>query len=119
MRTSPGLALRPLALLAALLPLLATVLATQLSMQQGLVPACNPFVDGCTSISRAARHELPNLLFRLLVMPAGVLQALVWLLLARWLASLAADGRTAADGTAGPAGGPGADRLRRLPGQRR
>lgn len=88
-----GWPLWPLALLAALLPLVATLLATALSMHQGLVPTCNPFWDGCTSISRAARHELPNHLFRALMLPAATLQALVWLLVARWLLIQGAGGR--------------------------
>ncbi len=83
----------PLALLAGLLPLVATLLATTLSMQQGLVPACNPLWDGCTSISRAARHELPNHLFRALMLPAATLQALVWVLAGRWLVQCGAGGR--------------------------
>ncbi|MCP5289430.1 MAG: hypothetical protein H6931_09975 [Burkholderiaceae bacterium] len=80
-----SLPLWPLPLVAGLLPALASLLALWLSMHAGLVPACNPFVDGCTSISRAARHELPNHLFRALVLPAAALQALTWLLVARWL----------------------------------
>jgi len=91
-----GWPLWPLALLAGLLPLLATALATTLSMQQGLVPTCNPFVDGCTSISRAARHELPNHLFRALMLPAATLQALVWLLVTRWLLQVGVAGRATA-----------------------
>jgi len=79
------LALWPLAALAALLPLVAASGAMVMSMQQGLVPACNPFVDGCVSISRAARYGLPNLWFQVLMVPAATLQALVWVLAARWL----------------------------------
>lgn len=90
---SEGWPLWPLALMAGLLPLLATVLATGMSMQQGLVPACNPFVEGCTSISRAARHGLPNQLFRAIVLPAATLQALVWVLLAGWLRQAGAQTR--------------------------
>jgi hypothetical protein len=88
-----GWPLWPLAALAGLLPLVATLLATTLSMQQGLVPSCNPFWDGCTSISRAARHELPNHLFRALMLPAATLQALVWLLVLQWLRQAGAGGR--------------------------
>jgi hypothetical protein len=62
-------------------------------MHQGLVPTCNPFWDGCTSISRAARHDLPNHLFRALMLPAATLQAVVWLLTARWLLQCGAVGR--------------------------
>lgn len=79
------LALWPLAALAALLPLVAASGSMVMSMQQGLVPACNPFVDGCVSVSRAARHGLPNLWFQVLMVPAATLQALVWVLAARWL----------------------------------
>lgn len=80
-----GVPLWPLALLAGLLPLVATLVAWALSVQLELVPACNPFWDGCTSISRAARHDLPNHLFQLLMLPAATLQGLVWLLAAHWL----------------------------------
>jgi len=80
-----ALPLWPLPLVAGLLPALASLLALWLSVRAGLVPACNPFLEGCTSISRAARHELPNHLFRALVLPAATLQALTWVLVARWL----------------------------------
>jgi hypothetical protein len=82
-------ALWPLPLLAGLLPLVATLLAWRLSIAHGIVPDCNPFLDGCTSISRSARHGLANILFRALLLPAAVLQALVWLLCPAWLRSLA------------------------------
>lgn len=81
-------ALWPLPLLAALLPLVATALAYALSIRLGLVPSCNPFIDGCVSISRAARHDLPNILFRALLLPAAVLQATCWLLCPAWLRTL-------------------------------
>jgi hypothetical protein len=83
--TAFALPLWPLPLVAGLLPALASVIALWLSVQAGLVPACNPFIEGCTSISRAARHELPNHLFRAIVLPAAALQALTWLLVAHWL----------------------------------
>jgi hypothetical protein len=72
------------------LPLLATLIAYTLSVRLGLVESCNPFLDGCTSISRAARHALPNHLFRALLLPAAVLQGLSWLLCAAWLRGLGA-----------------------------
>ncbi len=92
----PPLAAWPLPLLAGLLPALASLLALLLSMRLELIPACNPFLEGCVSISRAARHELPNHLFRALVLPAAALQALTWLLAARWLAGLGASRRSTA-----------------------
>lgn len=80
-----GLPLWPLPLVAGLLPCIASLAAWAISTQQGLVPGCNPFLDGCVSISRAARHGLPNHLFRALVLPAAALQALTWLLVWHWL----------------------------------
>lgn len=85
---APALPLWPLPLVAGLLPALASLLALWLSARLGLIPSCNPFLEGCVSISRAARHELPNHLFRALVLPAAALQAITWLLAARWLAGL-------------------------------
>jgi len=87
---SPERPLWPLPLLAALLPLVATTMAYALSIRLELAPACNPFVDGCVSISRAARHGLPNILFRGVLLPAAVLQALCWLLCPGWLRTLGA-----------------------------
>jgi hypothetical protein len=77
----------PLPALCALLPLGATAVAWTLSVQGGWIDACNPFWDGCTSISRAARHGLGNHVFRALVLPAAALQVLFWLLCSRWLAA--------------------------------
>jgi hypothetical protein len=78
----------PLPLLAGLLPVVATALAWHLSVRGGVVPDCNPFLDGCVSISRSARHGLANVLFRALVLPAAALQAACWMLAPAWLASL-------------------------------
>jgi hypothetical protein len=75
----------PLPLLAGLLPFVGTVLAYTLSVRLGLIESCNPFLDGCVSISRAARHGLPNHLFRALLLPAAALQALCWMLCVAWL----------------------------------
>jgi hypothetical protein len=78
----------PLALLAGLLPFVGTVVAYTLSVRLGLIESCNPFFDGCVSISRAARHDLPNHLFRALLLPAAALQALCWILCGAWLRTL-------------------------------
>lgn len=75
----------PLPLLITLLFLAAAHLAYALSIHGGHVPACVPYVEGCVSISRAARHGLGNHLFRLLVIPCAVLHAWVWWLSAKWL----------------------------------
>lgn len=79
------LPLWPLPLLIALLFVVAAHAAYLLSIQAGHVPACMPYVEGCVSISRAARHGDGNYLFRLLVIPCAVLHALVWWLARHWL----------------------------------
>ena len=81
-----------LPLLGGLLPLAGTLIALHLSQQLALIPVCNPLIDGCVSISRAARHDLPNYIFRALLLPAAVLQALTWWLAAGWLRKHGAHG---------------------------
>lgn len=87
-RSANGWPAWPLALLAGLLPFVGTVVAYTLSVRLGLIESCNPFLDGCVSISRAARHALPNHLFRALLLPAAALQALCWILCVAWLRTL-------------------------------
>ncbi len=77
-----------LPLIAGLLPAIATVAALLISLKLDLVPSCNPFLEGCVSISRSARHGLPNLIFRALILPGATLQALTWILCAHWLRSI-------------------------------
>ncbi|HET6603042.1 MAG TPA: hypothetical protein VFG21_02345 [Xanthomonadaceae bacterium] len=72
-------------LLLAAIPVAATHLALWLSVSAGHVPACLPYLEGCTSISRAARHGLGNQLFRLLMLPAATLLWLNWELARDWL----------------------------------
>lgn len=74
-----------LPLLVAVLLLVATHLALWLSIVAGHVPACVPYWEGCTSISRAARHGAGNSLFKLLVIPCALLQAWSWWKAAAWL----------------------------------
>ena len=68
----------PLPLVAALLPVIATLVVLRLYAGQAAVP-CNPFIDDCVSISRMARQDAAIHLFRSLVLPAAVLQLLTWL----------------------------------------
>ena len=75
----------PLPLAIAAILVVAAHLAWWLSVQAGHVPSCMPYLEGCTSISRAARHGLGNHVFRLLVLPCAALVGLHWWLSARWL----------------------------------
>jgi hypothetical protein len=68
----------PLPLMAGLLPAIGVALALALYADPSGA-WCNPFVDDCVSISRMARSGHANQLFRALVLPGAVLQALTWL----------------------------------------
>lgn len=81
-----GLALWWLPLACALLPVAAAHTALGLSIRDGLVPECVPYWDGCASISRAGRHGLAAIVFKLLMLPCAVLQALHWVAARQWLA---------------------------------
>ena len=65
------------------------LVALVLSIHLQLIPACNPFVEGCVSVSRAARYGLPNYLFRGMALPAAALQGLTWITVALWLRPMA------------------------------
>jgi len=66
-------------------PFIAVHAAWLLSRAAGYVPDCIPHIEGCTSISRAARQGAGNAVFRALMVPAAALQALNWILAARWI----------------------------------
>lgn len=57
-------------------------------MQQGLVPGCLPFIDGCTSVSATGRHGAPYFIFKALVIPSGVLHMAFWLVAGLWCLTL-------------------------------
>ncbi len=75
----------PLPLACALVGVVAIHAAWAISTDAGLIPDCNPYAEGCTSISRAARHGAASLLFKTLMLPCALLQALHWWLAAQWI----------------------------------
>ncbi|WP_024890733.1 hypothetical protein [Luteimonas huabeiensis] len=83
----------PLPAAIALILLLGTHAAWALSVQAGIVPPCIPYLEGCTSISRAAREGPANPAFRLLMLPCAPAIGLHWWLAGRWLAAAGAHGR--------------------------
>lgn len=68
-----------------LLPLVAINAVYLWSASAGHVPWCTTYFEGCTSISRAARPEPINLLFRWTMLPWALLVGWYWWLSARWL----------------------------------
>jgi hypothetical protein len=89
-QTPPPARLWWLPLAAGVLPAVGAVVAFRLAVAEGQFAPCMPLLDGCVSVSRAARHGLSNIVFRALLLPAAALQAMVWLLAAPWLLRLGA-----------------------------
>ena len=80
--------LRTLPLLICLLPIIAANLSLLWSQNLGLVPVCNVYLEGCTSISAAGRYEPVIFFFRAVFIPTAVLMMLFWRLTCRWLIAL-------------------------------
>lgn len=96
----------PVPLAIAVTLVVAAHLAWWISVQAGHIPYCIPYLEGCTSISRAARYGDGNHIFRLLVLPCALLVGIHWWLSARWLR-----GRGAGGALVGVAGAIGAAAL--------
>jgi len=91
--TAPGgrrIRLDTVAWLAALLPLVAAHAAYLISASLEAVPWCVPHLEGCTSISRAARSTVPAIVvYKGLILPYSVVAALFWWQAGRWLREVA------------------------------
>lgn len=77
-----------LALVAALTPLLTIHTTLLVSISEGHISPCMPYLESCTSISRTGRHGLSYFIFKGTMLPAAVLGILFWLLNGRWLRQL-------------------------------
>ncbi len=67
-----------LALLVGILPTIAINAIYLLAASEGSVPWCNPYWDGCTSISATGRHGTAFIVFKLTMLPIAILYALYW-----------------------------------------
>jgi hypothetical protein len=85
-------ALAAFGFLLALWPILVVHLAYAISVAEAHVLLCNPYWDGCTSISRAARQGWANHLFRAALLPYTLGLGLYWWLNQKWLQSLGSIG---------------------------
>ena len=78
----------PIALACWLLPSAVVIGCYLLSLQLGQVRSCVPFLEGCVSISAAARQDPSIHLFRAVILPASTMIAGYWLLVHAWLTEL-------------------------------
>ena len=80
--------IRLLPLIAGVVPFIAINLAFWIGVKFGPLPACIPYIDGCTSISATGRYPPGSFLFRAVEMPTSVLLVVVWYYTAAWLQQL-------------------------------
>lgn len=84
MNKHEGIPLAWLAWCAALLPLLTTHTTYLVAASYGLVDWCVPYWDSCTSISATGRQLPAKIIFKLGMIPAALLTALLWWALWQW-----------------------------------
>lgn len=80
--------LRLLPLVTGLLPLIAVFTSYAIAIHSVGLPSCNPFLDGCTSVSATGRHPPASFLFRAAMLPQSVLLAAYWLANLAWYRAL-------------------------------
>ena len=78
-----------IAWLAAIVPFVAANAAYLISASADLVPWCVPYLEGCASVSRAARTGIASPVFRGLMLPQAMILVLYWWLCAEWLRGFA------------------------------
>lgn len=93
MNTERHVRVEVVAWLAAILPFVAANVAYLISATAELVPWCFPYIEGCTSVSRAARSGIANPVFRGIMLPFAVVLVLYWWLTAEWLRGFAPERR--------------------------
>lgn len=79
---------RTLALIITVLPLLTSNAVYLLSAYEGFIPWCIPYIDGCTTISQAARSGNSIYIYRATMIAYGVLLVWFWIYAELWLNQL-------------------------------
>lgn len=85
MSQSPLFPPHRLAFAVAIAPVVAVHACYALSVAAGTVPYCNPYWDGCASISAAGRQPPAVFLFKAVMLPHALALAAYWYLAAAWL----------------------------------
>ncbi|MEX2494937.1 MAG: hypothetical protein WD448_02555 [Woeseia sp.] len=81
--------LRILPLLAGLIPLVAVSTSYWIAIHTAGIPSCNPFLDGCTSVSATGRHPPASYLFKGTMLPQSIILCCYWLFNVAWLRATA------------------------------
>lgn len=80
--------LRILPLVTGLVPVFTVFTCYWIAIHTAGIPSCNPFLDGCTSVSSTGRHEPASYLFKGMMMPQSIVLSAYWLLNVGWLRAL-------------------------------
>lgn len=80
--------IRFLPLVTGLLPMLAINLAFVLAVNDGDIVKCNPYWDGCASISATGRPEPSTFLFKAVMLPQSMILMAYWIGCYFWIRSL-------------------------------
>ena len=84
---------RALPLVAGLAPLIGISVAYWVGAQHEHLPNCNPWLDGCTSISSTGRYPPGDRVFRAVMLTQAAWLAVTWYLAAIWLRNVVPSGR--------------------------
>ena len=80
--------LRLLPLVTGLVPIIAVFTSYWIAANTGNVPTCNPFIDGCTSVSATGRYPPASYLFKGAMLPQSIILSCYWLFNVAWLRAL-------------------------------
>ncbi len=80
--------LRILPIVVGLVPIVTVFTCYSIAIDTAGLPVCNPFLDGCTSISATGRHPPASYLFKATMLPQSILLASYWLFNVAWLRAL-------------------------------
>jgi hypothetical protein len=81
--------MRVLPLIAGIPPVLGVGLAYWLGVENGVLPSCVPFIEGCTSISSSGRYMPGSMAFRAVMLPQAAFLAILWWVCADWIRQIA------------------------------
>ena len=83
--------IRWLPLFIGLVPLVGVHAAYLIAVDYGYLPACFPYLEGCTSISGTGRYPPASFLFKAVEMAIAVALPVFWYFSVKWLRALAPD----------------------------
>lgn len=80
--------IRWLPLIAGIVPFVGIHVCYVIAVQYGVLPACIPHIDGCTSISATGRNPPSSFLFRAIELPVAAILIVTWYFTVEWLRAL-------------------------------